>query len=270
MGNQEFLYYNLLYPLHPVRLSIVFLRRLYYLGFANLHWVGTLAVAAAVWRTEIFKTRSWRIAGTLLAAHVILVTVLGGAALNRYLLPVLPIVYTAMAASIDSLRRAWRIAATFALAAGLAAGNLINPPYPCAWEDNLALADFLHLHQRAARELQQELPGRAVTTVWPLTMELQHPELGFVTRPIASREISDFSLGTLSAIDWDTADVFVIYSRDWSPALNLLHLPPLARFWSRYFGYIPHATRAQARSCVPLRLISRFESRGQWIDIYAR
>ena len=61
-------------------------------------------------RTTLFRTRPWRIAGGLAAAHVLLVSVLGGAVLERYLVPVLPILYIAFAAAIWQLAPRWRIA----------------------------------------------------------------------------------------------------------------------------------------------------------------
>ncbi len=92
-GTPAFADYNLFYPLPPLRVAVNALRRFYYLFFANLHWIGAFAILFA-WRTSrIFRSRGWRIAGSLAVAHAATVTVLGGATLERYLLPVLPILY---------------------------------------------------------------------------------------------------------------------------------------------------------------------------------
>ena len=100
-GTPAFAEYNLFYPLHPLRAAVNALRRVYYLFFANLHWIGAFAVLFA-WRTSrIFRTRNWRIAGSLAIAHAATVTLLGGATLERYLLPVLPILYSAMTAGLS-------------------------------------------------------------------------------------------------------------------------------------------------------------------------
>src|SRR5260370_40308825 len=109
-GSESFTAYNLWYPLHPVRLSLALVRRLYYLFAGSGHWIGTAAVVLALRRTKIFGTCEWRIAGALVAAHVVLVSVLGGAVLERYLLPVLPVVYIGFAAALWQASVRWRIA----------------------------------------------------------------------------------------------------------------------------------------------------------------
>jgi hypothetical protein len=116
-GNAAFARYNLYYPLHPVRLAVDFLRRIYYLFFANFHFVGAFAILFA-WRTSaIFRSRAWRVAWALLAAHV--ATALGGAVLERYLLPVLPVLYAAMAAGLSLFPRTPRLVYSAALLAGV-------------------------------------------------------------------------------------------------------------------------------------------------------
>jgi 4-amino-4-deoxy-L-arabinose transferase-like glycosyltransferase len=114
-GNAEFVQYNLFYPLAPLRLAAAFLRRIYYLFFADLHWVGAVAIFYAWRRSRIFHTRSWRVAWLLAAAHVAMFTVLGGAVLERYLLPVLPILYAGIAAALTVYSRWARTASTAAL-----------------------------------------------------------------------------------------------------------------------------------------------------------
>ena len=54
----------------------------------------------------------------LTLAHIIVFTLLGGAVLNRYLLPVLPIVLAAMVAAISILPNAQRLVASGVLLAG--------------------------------------------------------------------------------------------------------------------------------------------------------
>ena len=47
-GDAGFTHYNLLYPLHPVRLPVAFARRLNYLFVSDFHWVGTAALVFRV------------------------------------------------------------------------------------------------------------------------------------------------------------------------------------------------------------------------------
>lgn len=83
MGNSDFVHYNLFYPLHPARLSVSLFRRFFYTFVDNFHWIGTIAIVLA-WRyTNIFRNRTWAIVGTILIGHLLMVSVLGGATLER-------------------------------------------------------------------------------------------------------------------------------------------------------------------------------------------
>lgn len=253
MGNADFARYNLYEPLHPLRLLVTFLRRLYFLLVADFRWIGAAAIVVT-WRSgSIFRNRSWRISGLLVAAHVVMFTLLGGAVLERYLLPVMPIVYAAMAAALWQLRRAWKVAGAAALLAGLAAANFINPPYPFPLEDNLAFTDYLKLHAQAADYLENRFPGARVDTIWPMTAELSHPEFGFVDRGLPVRLLPDLAPKTLQSIDWNRVQVLAAFSRD---------LP------LRLFVYAAGVTREEVRGQVPFPPAAKFERHGQWVDIY--
>ena len=267
-GDRDFVRYNLFYPLHPVRLLFALPRRLYFLFIANFHWIGTLAIVAA-WRTSrLFHNRRWKIAWLLVAAHVVMLTLLGGAVLNRYLLPVLPVVFAAMAAALSLVPRTMRVAATCVLLTGLAASNWINPPYPFPFEDNLSFADFLKLHADAADYVQHWLLDSLVTTAWPMTAELSQPDLGFVERGIGVEAMPNLAPQTLETLDWSRVQVLVLFSRDWDPPLNLMRSVPLRGFWQRFFHFVPSASAEEARLRVPFPAAVHFERRGQWVDVY--
>jgi hypothetical protein len=267
-GDRGFVQYNLKYPLHPVRLAVTLWRRLYFLFIANFHWVGTLAMVAA-WRAgRLFRSRRWQIAWLVVAAHAIMLTLLGGAVLNRYLLPVLPIVFAAMAAALSLLPRTARITATCVLLAGVGASNWINPPYPFPFEDNLAYADFLKLHSDAADYVQHWFVDPVVTTAWPMTAELSQPDLGFVQRGMRVDVLPNMAPRTLEALDWSKVQVLVVFSRDWDPPLNLMRLELVLRFWERFYNFVPGASAEEARARVPFPAAVHFERRGQWADVY--
>ena len=267
-GNPVFVRENLAYPLHPVRLAVALLRRLCFLFLANFHWVGSMAILAA-WRTSrLFRSRSWQVAWTLVAAHVVMLTVLGGAVLNRYLLPVLPILFAAMAAALSLLPRAPRLTATAALLGGLAACNWINPPYPFPFEENLAFSDFVRLHNEAADYVAHWYADPVVTTAWPMTAELSRPELGFVPRRIRVDPLPDLAPQTLEKLDWTKVQILVAFSRDWDPPLNLMRIGGVQRFWERFYDYVPTASAGEARARIPFPVAAHFERRGQWADIY--
>jgi 4-amino-4-deoxy-L-arabinose transferase-like glycosyltransferase len=268
-GSTGFLNYNVAYPLHPFRLAADLGRRLYYVGFANLHWLGLIAIALAWRNSKLFRSREWRVAGALALGHIALVTLLGGAVLERYVLPSLPIVYAAMAAALSLLPRAPRLALSGALLAGVGAANFINPPYPFPYENNVTFASFAQAQHDAAETLDLSYSGAHITTAWPLSIELTRPELGFVRAPYpAPEELADFSAETIRRLDWRKVQVLVVFSRDWDPGHSLLHIPTLDRVWRKYFGYAPPASPAELDSLIPFPLLQEVHRGSQWAFVY--
>ncbi len=267
-GNPEFQRYNLFYPLDPIRIVLAAARRLYYLFFAGFHWIGAAAILYACRKKRLFEAPAWRLAGLIVLAQVLLVTLTGGAVLERYLLPVMPVVYAAMACAISLWPPAPRLAASLALAAGLAAGNWVKPFYPFPHENNLAFTDFVRLHQTAALYLARRYPAATVYTAWPLTLELTRPELGFVPRIVPATPVANFAPATLRSLPWGAIRVFVAFSRDWDPSVNPMHSPPLLHFWERSYQEIASAPRQDLRHLVPLPRVASFTRHGQWVDIY--
>jgi len=267
-GNAEFVRYNVFYPLSPLRLGAALLRRLYFLLFADLHWVGALAILYAWRRSRVFHTRSWKIAWLVAAAHVAMFTVVGGAVLERYLLPVLPILYAGMAAGLSAYSRWARLASGAALVVGLTAANFINPPYPFPYENNLAFADFVILHRYAAGFLEARYPGARVATMWPMTEELSNPDLGYVRMASPVETLRELTGTDLERVDWNGTPVLVVFSRTWYPRHGVLNFPRLIEAWNRIYGDSPELNREQARARIPLALAAQFERRGQWVDIY--
>ncbi len=266
-GSAEFLRAGL--TLNPAEIGITFVRRAYYLFVANLHWIGTAAMIYAWRKSALFQSRAWRIAWALIGAHIVLLGFSGEAALNRHLLPVLPILYAAMAGSLMEFPKIPRIAYSAALLAGLAACNLINPPYPFPLEDNLAFSDFVRLQRDAADYLQRNFPQARVSTVWPMTVELAQPELGYVKRAMAVRNIHDFSKATLDSTAWGASDVVVVYSRTWDPARSLMRWNWVSALWTRWYGPLGDDGLADVESRIPFPSLQRLELGGQWIQIYA-
>ena len=269
-GDAGFTHYNLAYALHPVRAAICIVRRIYYLFIADFRWTGSLAILVAWVRTPIFANRAWRITWIFLGAHVLLVSLLGGAELERYLVPVLPLLYIAMAAAWSVVRPFWRNAGTLLLSAGLFAGMFLNPPYPFPFENNLAMADFVELHRSAAEYLEQKYPGKAIHTAWPLTGALRDPAFGYVQRKLNAAETSDLRYSTLKAIDPRAVDVLVLYSRTWEPAWGVLQLPEVQQFLRHFYQYERQMNSEEVREHFGLVSVKRWEQRGQWAEIYAR
>lgn len=269
-GNAGFTEYNVFYPLHPVRLAAAVARRLHYLLVADFHWVGTAALAAA-WRRGRFADRRWRTAGALLVAHTAAVTLAGGAVLERYLLPVLPVLYAAMAAAIAELKGRVRYAAAAALLAGLMAGNFRNPPYPHPPENNLAWMDYVRVQREAAAFVEARYGQARIAAAWPFSAALARPEAGYVARPLAAEELPDYRPATLDAVDWEETPVLALFAQVPETAAGLHRSETVRRVWRRYWRWEPDLTPAQLRARLPsLKPAGRWSRGGYWVEIYEK
>jgi hypothetical protein len=267
-GNTEFTRYNLYYPFHPVRFAFALGRRLYYLFFQDFHWIGAVAILLA-WRCGVFSTRAWRIAWLLIGIHVLFLSIVGGAMLERYLLPVLPVVYAAMVAAMSIYKGPLKVACQLALLAGLVAGNFWNPPYPFPFENNLAFTDFVELQHTAAEFVSRNYPSERIATVWPLTAALSRPEYGYVRHAIPVHSLPDFTAHSVDSPDWRRdAHILIFFSRMWEPPLSWTHIELVRKIWRHFYGYQPDLSIAEIESR-PLTPLARWTRRGQWIEVYS-
>jgi hypothetical protein len=188
--------------------------------------------AIAVFFIPVFSTAPPGIAkpqlkaiGVVLIANWIAFSVLGGALLTRYLLPMYPLILLVCVVIWHRhLRQWWAIAALSA--AAFLAGIWINPPYAFAPEDNLTYRDMIVLHQHAVRFIDQHYPEATVLTAWPATSELSRPELGYTNHPIKTVALQNFAMDQIqkAAADPGSFDVALIFSTKWEPPANQINL----------------------------------------------
>ncbi len=207
LGNPGFAHYNVGYALNPVRMVFSLFRRAYYLFFAEFRWIGTLVLLFTARALPVFRSFPWRLTLAISIATLILVSVLGGAELERYLLPVLPIFYIAVSIGLTRLPKWTGIAATLGLILGLAASLFWNPPYPFPYEDNYAMVDFVRLQQTAAEYAETRLAGQTIATAWPFSAALQSADYGFVSRKLKVVETGDFHFSSIDALPYGSFDV---------------------------------------------------------------
>jgi hypothetical protein len=269
-GSAEFTQYNLRYMLHPARILVALAKRVYHLFWENLGWIGTAGIVYGVIRRRVFAGRTWTILWILVALHIVLVSVLGGAMLERYLLPVAPIVCIGMVAGWSTMPSPWRIAGPVALIIAAAAGNFWNPPYSFPLENNLAFTDFVRLQQVAANYIERRYPAKSVATAWPLSEVLAHPEFGYVKAPQRVRGMVDFDAASMAGLNRVGVDVFVLYSRQWNPPGNLLRNPSIVRMWRQIFSFEPPVSSSDVDRKLGLKLVASWQRRGQWIEVHAR
>jgi hypothetical protein len=205
----------------------------------------------------------------VILANLVLFSVLGGALLTRYLLPLYPLI---LLLCVNTFRR--RLAEWSALvalsAAGFIAGLFVNPPYRFAPEDNLEYAAVIHLHQAAIAQIIAHDPNATVLTAWPATDELSKPELGYVSHPIAVIAIDNFSLPELqrAARLEQLYSVALTFSTKYDPPHLLLSLGRRNEALdTRFFDFHRDLSPAVIAQMLGGRIVWRADSKGQWAAV---
>lgn len=205
LGSAEFYQYNVVHTLTPLRFLLALVLRFWHLlGTMNmLALTGAMAVAMRFPPVVDANGERKRIAipvqlqfALIMLAYVLVFSLIGGALLTRYLLPVYPLVIIIAMSTIHRRIERWEwpaavIVIFFVLAL------FFDPPYRFAPEDNLTYRDFVQLHVAAARFLQQHEQGSMVLTAWPATDELAKPYLGYVNQPFPVVPVADFTVDSL-------------------------------------------------------------------------
>jgi hypothetical protein len=283
-GNPEFFRYNVAATFHPLRIMLALLIRLWQ-AFGYFHlFLLTLAALLAMWRPplrddsdddEDSRERP-RIALDLqfallfvLAAYVLVMALVGGAELARYLLPVVPLVILVCVSTLWRRVRRWH-SLIILIALMFVAGWFVNPPYGFAPEDNLAYRDYIRLHQQAEQFLEARYPMARVLTAWPASDELTRPYLGYITRPMRVVRIENFAAEPLmeAAGARSSFEVALVFSTKYEPAHSLSQNWHRWREWkTRFFGYHHDLPPAAAAQILGGNLVYSEAGNGQWIGV---
>ena len=281
-GNPEFLRYNVQATIHPLRIVLAMLMRLWQtFGYMNLYLL-TLAALLAMWLpplrddSEGQESTRPRIAistqFTFLAvvvAYVAAMSVIGGAVLARYMLPAVPLVIVVFVSTIWRRVRYWR-AVVGIVVLGFVAALFINPPYSFSLEDNLAYRDYILLHQRAETFLEARYPMARVLTAWPASGELSQPWLGYLTRPMRVEQMEDFTLENLMNASQMSprCEVALVFSTKYEPPHPLLeNWRAWERIKTKFFGYHRDVGPEAAAQVLRGRLVYRETRKGQWVGV---
>ncbi len=246
-GNPKFLRYNAQDTLTPLRILAAFGHRILHLTAHMNVFVPVLFTFAALMlnprRDAAGNERPALSFGVrtrilvVLAANALVFSVLGGALLCRYLLPMYPLV---LLLAVSTFRRRvpyWQVLAVLS-AAAFVAGLFINPPYGFAPEDNLAYAHVVRMHQAGIAQLARRYPGATVLTAWPVSDELTRPELGYVKQPWDIFPIDDFSAAQIdrAAQDPGRYSAALVFSTKYDPPPLVILGPRSQALDERYFG----------------------------------
>jgi hypothetical protein len=215
--------------------------------------------------------RFFFLGGWLAAAYLVMLSVVGSAVLPRYLLPIFPPLVLIAVMLIWRLPRPAARSVLVLTSCCFVWAWFLNPPYPFPFEDNLAYADFIRLHEQAAQLLEAQPGNRRILTAWPASDELARPFLGYVRQPLNVAAVEGFGRHEFDRVSPESFDCLYLYSRRWEPANNWLRsFPWLQRLQERYFGYQPQIPENELAAKYHLRLLASFARRGQWARIYVK
>jgi hypothetical protein len=286
-GNPEYFRYNLGATLKPWRIFFALGQRCWQLfGYMNMFVLtGAAALAlrfasvpepaddlpeaeemAAALRQPMarFAKRTFAV---VVLAYVVALSVVGGAVLARYLLPVYPLV---IMVAVETLWRrvSWWKAGVAMVAVASVVGLLASPMYRIAPEDSLAYADFVHLHKRAAMKLSA-LPGARVLTAWPATDELRKPYLGYAPHPVTVIPMENFTPENLrdAARRWRGAfDYALVFSTKYDPPGGFR-----SAWWeglqTKYFDYHRDASPQAAAEILGGQIVYYERRDGEWLAV---
>jgi hypothetical protein len=234
-GNPEFLRYNAQANLSPVRFLAAFGHRVLHLTAHMNMFVPVLMTIAALLlaprldaeghdRASVGRSVLYRIL-FLVLVNAVLFSVLGGALLTRYLLPMYPLILLVAVTTFYRRVPFWHGVAVFSAAAFLV-GLFVNPPYGFAPEDNLAYARVVRMHLAGIAQLEHRYPGATVLSAWPMTDELTRPELGYVKQPIDVARIEDFTPAQIGIASQEPEkySAALVFSTKYDPPSPLLSL----------------------------------------------
>lgn len=275
-GNPEFLRYNATANLNAYRIALCLWHRIVHLT-VHMNLFVPVACTAAVLLIPATRPRLPRAVnvalGVVLIANLFEFSILGGALLTRYLLPLYPLIL--LLCVIEWQRRlprrgfGWMLLTALS-ATGFLCGIWINPPYAFAPEDNLTYRDMIVVHQQAIAFLEQHYPAATVLTAWPATSELTRPEIGYTHHAFRVASIQDFSLGQIqkAAFDPGSFDTALIFSTKWEPAPGRINLGR----WNtatdtRYFDFHHDLRPAQVATLLHGQVVWQADRDGEWAAV---
>jgi 4-amino-4-deoxy-L-arabinose transferase-like glycosyltransferase len=278
-GNPEFFRYNVQGTLQPLRIGLALLMRLWQaFGYMSLYLL-TAAMALAMLRPArplAGATLRPRIAIdiqlsflAITVVYTLAMAVIGGAVLARYMLPIVPMVIILWISTLWRRIEMWKTVVTI-IGMTFAVSLFVNPPYGFSIEDNLAYRDYIVLHQNAGKYLEGRFPRSTVLTAWPANDELARPALGYISRPLRTVRIEDFTVEELmSASDQrQRFDVALVFSTKYEPRHSLLeNWPAWQRTKARFFGYHRDVPPALAAQLLGGEVVYEAERKGQWIAV---
>ena len=276
-GNPEFLRYNATANLDAYRILLCLWHRFLHLFTHMNMFVPVMCMVAAMFIPVAATNKRLPLSrpalnaiGVVVLANWIAFSILGGALLTRYLLPMYPLI---LLVCVNTWRRRiperWLLIAALSTAAFLA-GIWINPPYAFAPEDNLTYRDFVVLHQQAVRFIDLKYPQATVLTAWPATSELSRPELGYTNHVVKVTPIQNFSFEQIqkAAADPGSYDVALIFSTKWAPPANRVNLGRQNESAdTKYFDFHRDLAPSEVATLLHGEVVWQGHRKGEWAAV---
>jgi 4-amino-4-deoxy-L-arabinose transferase-like glycosyltransferase len=265
-GNPEYLRYNATANFTATHILQSLRYRFLHLFWQRNIWMPILFALACLFLPKrndappTLNRTTLRTVAVLVAANWLAFSVLGGALLTRYLLPVYPLILIVCVSLWRTHLRRWPAFALVTAAAFISA-LWLNPPASFAPEDNLTYRDMIVVHQEAIDYVAQHYPAATVLTAWPVTTDIFLPELGYVTHPMKAVSIEDFTLPQIGKAAqepgrYDTAIVFTTH-----------FAPPSFRHYAMNHPYTRSGREfAAARDMTPKEIAATLGGKIVWED----
>jgi 4-amino-4-deoxy-L-arabinose transferase-like glycosyltransferase len=275
-GNADFYQYNVTQALSPLRFLFALVQRVWHLfGTMNMLALTAATVVAMFFPPVIDSTGERpRIAipvqlqfGLIMLGHLLAFSLLGGALLTRYLLPVYPLVIMLGMSTLHRRIGRWEWPAALMVIV-FVLGLFFDPPYRFAPEDNLTYKDFVNLHFEAAKFLEKHAQNATILTAWPATDELTRPYLGYVTQSFSFVKVQDFTVEEMIKARQMRSQYQVAYLFS-----TKVDVPPLIRSerWEklnrRFFGSHVDVSPELAAEFLHGKIVFLARSKAEWVAI---
>jgi hypothetical protein len=289
-GNPDYLRYNVGATVTPLRIMFAGLMRLWHAtGYMNLFVLTSAALLLAwdarrqIWQQPHIRQKMADVGHPtepitpsvqLLLALVVLAqaaefSVVGGALLARYMIAAIPLV---ILLAVNVLRRyapRWQWWVVGCAAAFLAA-LFFNPPWSISPEDKLTWAQYVRMHQHAARYVERHYPQDRILTAWTASDELNRPFLGYVAKPLSVVRLENFSAEEILRAQQqpESFDVVVAFSTKYEPPHGLFQrIPGWAYLQTRYFDFHQDLPAATIARMLHGRIVWQEATTGEWIAV---
>jgi 4-amino-4-deoxy-L-arabinose transferase-like glycosyltransferase len=280
-GNPEYLRYNATANLTSAHILQALRYRFLHLFWQRNIWVPIVFALACLFlphprKAEVSlhpepstRNPALQAIALLVAANWLAFSILGGALLTRYLLPIYPLILIVCVYLWQTRTRWWGLLAAASAAAFISA-LWINPPTSFAPEDNLTYRDMIVVHQEAIDYVAQHYPDATILTAWPVSADLFNPELGYVSHPLHATSIEDFTLPQIqkAAAEPERYDTAIVFTTHFvAPALRnyLLSHPNAARL--REFNANRDLTPQEIASLLHGEIVWHDERNGEWAAV---